>query len=260
MKNQVFILTALVGVAMGQGLIAQNQFAIKADLTEALKKNLLAGVEWRFSKKGGVELQLGFRKHNDLPAGVFRGEWGVGYAERRSYSVKASSNIHFNDSGWQYLGPGRPLPVISAQIFPLSTLVGRAGYVRSYQPKPNGLRFLLIPGVSLARHRYFEVSKDVFAQEKDYQSWQVGSLPNEEQFVEQTNYVTQTRTIQERKQWAVGFTNAFGLAWQAKFGLFLEARATIGVNYGDAPYTVPKPPDLLDSFYGQGALLVGWAF
>lgn len=70
-----------------------------------------------------------------------------------------------------------------------------------------------------------------------YESWQVIYVQNQEQFVEQTAFYTQTRQMREKSNWIAGATYAFGFAWQAKSGIYLEARTTAGINFGDVPYS-----------------------
>ena len=85
-------------------------------------------------------------------------------------------------------------------------------------------------------------------------------MPYESQMVEKTEYYTETRKMREHTHLALGASYAFGFGWQTKFGLYLEARATIGVNFTKAPYEVITPPEILKNFYGQAAFMAGWAF
>lgn len=262
MRNQLYLSFLCFGVLLNLTLKAQSNRSVvfKVDAVEALKKQLAVGIEWRTSAKGGLELQLGFQRHGQIPVGVFNGDWTTEYVERRTYILLASANSETAASGWEYLGSGRPLPGAPPAINPISTLYTRLGYAISFQNKPHGLRFILIPGFSLLRSRYFEVKDKTVKGETATQSWQLGATLNEQQLVEQTISYTQLREMRERNKWIGGGTYAFGLAWQAKSGISLEARITVGANFGEGIYVSEKPSPLLGNFYGQGAFFVGWAF
>jgi hypothetical protein len=237
-----------------------QQVVVKADMHEAAKSHLSAALEYRFDSKNSVEIQLGFRQHNSLPPDVFNGDWTSDYAERRDYIISLTSPPPNDVSGWEYLGTGRPLPKEPLSIIPLSTYNTRVNYGMSFQKSPRGFRLILLPGISVSRHRYFEVNDKLNKNETILTSWQIGAIPNQAQLVEQTSYYTQTRQMREQIWWVAGATYAFGFAWQAKCGVYLEARVTTGVNFGNAPYSGQDLPTILSNFYGQGAFFVGWAF
>ncbi|MBC7775722.1 MAG: hypothetical protein H7246_09820 [Phycisphaerae bacterium] len=262
MKNLYYVLLPALGVLMSLETTAQNlhRLVVKADMAEAAKKQLGAALEWRFNAKNSLELQLGFRRHNELPTDVFNGDWTADYAKRRGYISSAASPPPANDAGWEYLGTGRPLPDAHSSIIPLSTRYARVAYGMSYQNRPQGLRIILLPGISFSNHRYFE-QYDQFAKKSGkFESWQIGSNPNQGQYVEQTFFYTQTRQMREINWWVLGATHSFGFAWQAKPGFYLEARITAGVNFGDAPYSKQDLPNIMANYYGQMAFFLGWAF
>ncbi len=262
MKKIYLAFLTVGGIFLSFQANAQKQrFALKVDALEAWRKNQGAAFEWRLDPKNSIEIQVGFRSHEELPAGVFVGEWKAHYAERRSFQVNASSGGAGNDI-LQYLGTGRPLPQAPPPIIQLTTMYVRATYGMSFQKKPQGLRTILLPGVSLFRHQHFEVKEKIDLTETTYNSWQIGSSTNQAQYVEQTTFYTQTREMRKQDNWIAGITYALGLAWQTKSGIYLEARLTMGVNIGKVSYSdsTLKPPAILNNYYGQGAFFAGWAF
>ncbi|MFN0216470.1 MAG: hypothetical protein ACKVT2_19595 [Saprospiraceae bacterium] len=262
MNNLRYVLIFALVVLLSIESMAQNlkRIVVKADMLEATKKHLNAAIEWRFAPKNSIEIQLGFRRHNNLPANVFNGDWTANYAKQRAYIISLTSSPPVGDFGWEYLGTGRPLPDAPSPITSLSTLYTRVAYGMSFQTKPRGLRVILLPGISLFRHRYFEVTDKITQNETIFQSWQIGSAPNQEQLVEQTSFYTQTRKMREQNWWAAGANYSFGFAWQAKSGLYLETRLMAGVNIGDGPYEKEALPAMLRNFYGQASFFAGWAF
>lgn len=262
MKTISLIPILCLGILLNLSIKAQSHRSVifKVDAMEALKKQMAVGVEWRISPKGGVELQLGYLNHDQLPIEFFDGEWTTEYMERRSYVITAPSNALTEDTDWQYLGNGRPLPETPPAINPISTFYTRLGYAISFQNKPNGLRLILLPGISLLRSRYFEVKDKTIRGDVVTKSWQLGPTPNEKQLVEQTIAYNQKREMRGQNRWVGGGTYAFGLAWQAKFGLSFEARVTVGANFGEGINIAEKPSPIMDNFYGQGTIFVGWAF
>lgn len=262
MKNLSFVLLAIIGGWFGNKVEAQNmrQIIVKGNLVEATNKQIGVALEWRLCKKNSIEFQYGFQRHNDLPPNVFNGDWTANYVKQRNYIISLSTSAPIQEDGWDYFGTGRPLPASSSPILALSTFYARIGYGMSFQKRPRGPRLLLLPGISLSRHRFFEINDRVSNNETIFESWQIGPSQNQQQLVEQTAYFTQTRQMREKSKWIGGATYALGLAWQSKFGLSFEARFTAGVNFGDAPYAQQGQPNILSNYYGQGTLFIGWAF
>jgi hypothetical protein len=262
MKNLLFFSVLLVSV-LGKSDIAlgQRRFIVKMDALEASQKHLLTGFEWRLNNTGSLELQFGYRGPTPQAEYLFNGDWTTQYAKRRSYIVQQNSSVLKDDTGWQYLGTGRPLPAsVGTALYQYSTLYGRLGFVKSFQEKPRGIRLLFVPGITFAKHRYYEISEQIVQENVTDMSWRLGALPYESQMVEKTEYYTETRKMREHHHATLGASYAFGFAWQTKFGLYLEARATIGVNFSKPPYEVVNPPEILKNFYGQAAFMAGWAF
>ncbi len=262
MKTLYYVLLPALGVLMGMESMAQNlrRGVVKADVVAAAKKQWGAGLEWRLNAKNSLDIQVGFQRHNELPSDVFNGDWTTDYAKRRDYVVSSTSQTPANDFGWEYLGTGRPLPDAASSMISLSNSYVRLSYGISYQTNPRGLRIILLPGISFSNHRYFDLSEQINKTRSTFERWQIGSAPYPAQLVEQTTFYTQTRQMREKNWWVGGVTQAFGFAWQAKPGFFLEARWTVGINFGDAPYPKEDVPPIMTNFFGQGAFFVGWAF
>ena len=256
------LLLLIVFVPSIKDLNAQRvrHFGVKVDLTAVLQARAGAAFEWRINSRSGFELQLDAVQHNKLPPHVFNGNFSTEYAQRSIDSTSWGKALSPNHSDWSYLGTGRPLAALPPPVLALSTIHARLGYRISYERREGRSRIFLQPAINVYRHRYFESAEKTFITGNQVESWQVGSLPNELQVIRRTVHYQQSLEMRQQDYWTGGISYDIGTALHFKCGITLEGRLTVGLNFGEEPYSAVKPPASIQNFYGGAAVNAGYFF
>ena len=231
--------------------------ALRADLVALAQGNYGFAYEWRPSKKNGVEFYAEFARHEQLPAEVFHGDQIANYTQRSVDTIDPLYQVQLDQAHWQYIGTGRALTLFPEHIS-LSTLGFRLGYRFYFQKKNSPWCFFLQPGAALRRHRFFEIRDAIYVQHYQEESWVLDLSPYDLKVVQRTYSYRQTRSMRSRESWHYGLTYDAGVARRLWRGLFLEARATGGINFS-TPFKA-GPPALLRNTYLRPSLQLGWAF
>ena len=242
---------------------AQNRssLTLKGGVAGALHSNYKMAIEWNHRGKYILELTGSQQRHNTLASDAFHGIVIQEYALRRTYQTQWGSSLPKNDSGWDYLGTGRPIPGSkSLVVTPLSTYRLTLGLRRYYSPPKRGFNGFIAPAMSAAMHQTYEVGKAQETVVKKSEDWRIGSESSDTRVYVETNYYTQTQHTENKQYWFFGPASQFGLSWHSKLGFMVETRLNVGLNFGGDRLLDSETVKELRFFYGQFDVMVGYRF
>ncbi len=257
------VIVAFCAAMLLNNIAAQNSpsLTIKGSTFGFFQPKYRLALEWKQRENLIFELTGSYNHYNHLAADAFVGSITKEYALRRIYNTNWNGNSTYYDSGWQYLGEGRPIEnPAEPKVTNLSTFRINIGFRKSNYLVSKRLKYFFQPSVALAVHKtYFVGTPDKQILQKDYGVWQIGESNNGTHQAMQTVYYTQSQESYLKQYWLAGPAFQFGLSWNIVKGLSVEPRFNIAINFGEKYLPESNGIYELGFMYGQLDFLVCYA-
>jgi hypothetical protein len=255
-KAHFFLLLCL---AVAGGLRAQRYapLVVRADLSMPLRKGLGGGVEWRYSPKSALSVEVSWEEHDKASHfGLFNGDLVANFAHVQIDTIKGLGQNKIHTSSTYYVGEGRPLPLLPEYIA-LSSMVLRLGHKFVFGKKRSRWQWSLQPSFSLVKHHYFEVKQTFDLLEESKQSQTFGAYPFQWSVAQVYGRYFETQAMREHIQWIPGLAYDIGIGRRVGARWLVEARLS-GLYNPQPAYKAPQPAPARVTQV-RGHLLLGYS-